>query len=113
MNFERESFDEIDKLVLNGGLKFAGSDPLTGEALYKTTDKLKELDSKLKDELSIYFSEMTLKLWEKGFLEMDVTSADPLVTLGPKAFNRYFVGLLEKNERIVIDEIIKVLFNKK
>lgn len=108
-----DEFEIIDNLVLSGGLEFAGTDPETGEVLYKTTDKLKELDSRLNDELSIYFSDITIKLWEKGFLDMDVTVADPLVRLGPKSFNKDAIGSLEKNERVVVEEIIKVLFNKK
>lgn len=108
-----DEFEIIDNLVLNGGLEFAGTDPKTGEFLYKTTDRLKELDSRLSEELSLYFSETTVKLWEKGFLDMDITVADPLVKLGPKSFDQSSINLLEKNERVVIEEIIKVLSNKK
>lgn len=107
-----DEFDIVDNLVLNGGLEFAGKDPDTGEALYKPTDRLKEIDSKLSDELSVYFSEVTLKLWEKGFIDMDVTDADPVVKLGSKSFDIDSIKSLPKDERIVVEEIIKVLFNK-
>jgi hypothetical protein len=108
-----DEFEIIDNLVLNGGLEFAGTDPKTGEVLYKTTDKLKDLDAKLSDDLSAYFSEISIKLWEKGFLDMDITVADPLVKLGPKSFSQEAIDSLEKNERVVVEEIIKVLYNKK
>jgi hypothetical protein len=108
-----DDFDIVDNLILNGGLEFAGKDSETGEPLYKTTDRLKDLDAKLSEELSSYFSEITLKLWEKGFVDMDVTDRDPLVKLGPKSFDINAIKSLDKNERVVIEEIIKVLHDKK
>jgi hypothetical protein len=107
-----DEFDAVDNLLLNGGLEFAGSDSETGETLYKPTDRLKELDSRLSEDLSLYFSEVTLKLWEKGFIDMDVTNKDPLVKLGPKSFDALNIKSLPKEERIVMEEIVKVLFNK-
>jgi hypothetical protein len=107
-----DEFDTVDNLLLNGGLEFAGSDSETGETLYKPTDRLKELDSRLSEDLSLYFSEVTLKLWEKGFIDMDVTNKDPLVKLGPKSFDALNIKSLPKEERIVMEEIVKVLFNK-
>jgi hypothetical protein len=107
-----DEFDIVDKLVLDGGLEFAGIDSQTGEALYKTTDKLKQIDPKLNNEISNYFSETTLNLWQKGFIEMDVTLEDPLVRLGSKSFDLDKVQELEKDERVIIQEIIRVLSGK-
>jgi hypothetical protein len=107
-----DEFDAVDKLILNGGLEFAGKDPETGEALYKPTERLKEIDANLSHEMSMYFSEITLKLWEKGFLDMDVTLEDPVVKLGPKSFNIDLIKSLPKDERVVMEQIVKVLFNK-
>ena len=107
-----DEFDIIDKLILNGGLEFAGKDSETGEPLYKPTDRLKEIDSRLSEELSVYFSEVTLKLWEKGFLDMDVTDRDPLVKLGPNSLDAVAIKSLPKDERVIIEEIVKALFNK-
>jgi hypothetical protein len=108
-----DEFNVVDNLILNGGLEFAGSDPETGEALYKPTERLKDIDSKLSNEISIYFSDVTLKLWEKGFIEMNVMESDPIVSLSPKALNQNFVKTLEKDERLILQEIVKVLSNKK
>jgi hypothetical protein len=107
-----DEFDAVDNLIINGGLEFAGTDSETGEALYKPTERLKEIDSRLSHELSIYFSEVTLKLWEKGFIDMDVTDVDPVVKLGPKSFDVLAIKSLPSDERIVIEEIIKALFDK-
>jgi hypothetical protein len=107
-----DEFDIIDNLILNGGLEFAGKDSETGEPLYKPTDRLKDIDNKLSEEMSIYFSEVVLKLWEKGFLDMDVTQKDPMVKLGPKSFDLTSIKSLPKDERVVVEQIVKVLFNK-
>jgi hypothetical protein len=107
-----DEFDIVDNLILNGGLEFAGKDSETGEPLYRTTERLKDLDSQLSEELSAYFFDTTLKLWEKGFIDMDVTDRDPMIKLGPMAFDINAIKSLEKNERVVIEEIIKVLYNK-
>lgn len=103
----------IDNLILSGGLEFAGIDPETGEFLYRPTSILESIDPELTKEMSSYFLETTMKLWEKGFIDMDVTIEDPLVKLAEKAFSLEEISLLDKNERVVIKEIIRVLSEKK
>lgn len=105
-------FDDIDKLILNGGLEFAGKDSETGEVLYRPTDRLKDIDARLSEDLSLYFSEITLSLWQKGFLDMDITERDPLVKLAEKSFDSNSIKSLEKDERLVIEQIIKTLSGK-
>lgn len=108
------SEDEIiDNLILNGGLEFAGVDEETGEPMYRPTSKLKNIDPKLSEDMSSYFSATTMKLWEKGFINMDVTIENPLVKLAEKSFDIDAINLLGKEERVVIREIIKVLSEKK
>ena len=108
------SEDEIiDSLILNGGLEFAGVDEETGEPMYRPTSKLKDIDPRLSEDMSSYFSATTMKLWEKGFIDMDVTVKNPLVKLAEKSFDIDAVNLLGKEERVVIKEIIKVLSEKK
>jgi len=107
-----DEFDIVDNLVINGGLEFAGKDPETGEALYRPTDKLKDIDKKLSEELSTYFSDVTLKLWEKGFIDMDVTQENPIVKLGPKSFNAYSIKSLPTDERVVMEQIVRALLDK-
>ena len=107
-----DEFDIVDNLILNGGLEFAGKDHESGEALYKATERLKDIDPNLSEELAIYFSEVTLKLWEKGFIDMNITQRDPLVKLGPKAYDVASIKSLDKDERIILEEIIKTLHKK-
>jgi hypothetical protein len=103
----------IDDLIAKGGLEFVGVDSESGEALYRPTDILKSIDPKLSKEMSIYFSESTMRLWQKGFIDMDVTIEDPLVTLAEKAFDLKAIDSLDKEEKIIIQEIIRVLSEKK
>ncbi len=106
-------FEAVDKLVSDGGLEVVGIDKETGEFMYRPTDKLKDLDSKLSGDISAYFSSTTMKLWEKGFLDMDIMLEDPLVKLAPKSFDTEAIKSLDKGERVVMQEIIRVLMEKK
>ena len=103
----------IDDLILKGALEFVGVDPETGEPLYRPTDMLKSIDPDLSKDMAIYFSQTTMRLWEKGFLNMDVTLKDPSVTLAEKSFNAELIDSLPKEEKIIMQEIIRVLSEKK
>lgn len=108
-----ESNEIFNKLVLTGGLRFAGKDPETGENMYVRTEMLKDIDPKLDIALGKYFSEMSMRLWEKGFIDMDVTDANPIVSLNKKSLDPDQVKKLDANERSALKQLIKLLFNKK
>ena len=108
-----EHFDEIDELILNGGLQFAGNNSRTGEPMYKATDELKNINPSLSKDINDFFVSSVSKLWEKGFLDMDVTVADPMVKLAPKALNIDEIQALPENERVVMVQIIDTLHQKK
>lgn len=105
--------DSFNNLILKGAFKHAGVDPVTGENLYVRTEKLKNIDPKLDQELSSYFSETMMFLWQKGFVNMDVTKANPIITLTEKSFNQKDIDSLENNERIALQEAIRILLKKK
>jgi hypothetical protein len=105
--------DIFNQLVLKGALKFVGNDPGSGEPLYVKTEILKQVDPKLEEDLSLYFSETTMNLWQNGFIDMDVTVSDPVVTLTDKSLDRKEIEAMGKNERIVLEQIIKLLLDKK
>lgn len=102
----------FDRLILTGGLRFAGKDPETGENMYVRTEMLKDIDPNLDKEISIYFSEVVMKLWEKGFIDMDVTSADPIVNINKRSLDVEKINSLEVDERAALKQIIKVLLEK-
>jgi hypothetical protein len=104
-----DEFDEIDRLILNGGLEVAGIDIETGEPLYNFTEKLIEVNPQLHEEISRYFSNEAMSLWSEGFLDMDVTEKNPMVSLTPKALNEEEVAKLTKDKQYTLKEIMRVI----
>lgn len=108
MNFKDED-DAIDQLILAGALEVAGIDIDTGEPIYNFTEKLMEVSPELHEEVSLYFSRETMSLWSNGFLDMDITEKNPLVTLTKKALNPEEVSKLSKQSQMTLNEIIRVI----
>jgi len=102
-------FDEIETLILNGGLEVAGIDIETGEPLYNFTEKLIDVNPELYREVSQYFSKEAMSLWSEGFLDMDVTEKNPMVSLTPKALDEQEVAKLTKDKQYTLKEIIRVI----
>ena len=78
----------IEDLILQGALEVSGIDIDSGEPLYNFTDKMKNVNPRLHDENSKYFTAEVLSLWEHDFISMDVTMKNPIVSLTPKAFDK-------------------------
>lgn len=104
--------DIFNKLILTGGLKFSGKDPETGENMYVRTELLKDIDPNLDREMTAHFSDVAMRLWEKGFIDMDITSSNPIVNISERAFDINKINALPVDERIALKQIIKVLFDK-
>jgi hypothetical protein len=102
----------FDELILNGALEPAGMDIETGEMLYNFTDKLKSVDPALHNEFSKYFSSEVTGLWENGFLDMDITQENPIVSITPKALDPEQVAKLDKDRRYTLKEIIRIIINR-
>lgn len=93
-NMIPEDQDAIDYLILNKGLEVAGVDSNTGELLYSFTPKIKELMPDLYDAHINHVNQEIMALWEKGFVDVDLMSDNPIVTLTAKAFdNKELEGL--------------------
>jgi hypothetical protein len=108
MNFKDED-DAIDQLILSGALEVAGIDMETGDPIYNFTEKLIEVSPELHKEVSIYFSRETMSLWSDGFLDMDVTEKNPMVTLTSKASDESEIDKLSKEKQHTLKEIIRVI----
>jgi hypothetical protein len=108
MNFKDED-DAIDQLILAGALEVSGIDMDTGEHIYNFTEKLIDISPELHREVSLYFSRETMSLWSHGFLDMDVTEKNPIVTLTPKALDQEAVSKLSKESQATLKEIIRVI----
>ena len=112
MHFENED-DAIDQLILSGALEVAGIDINTGEPMYNFTEKLLEVSPELHKEVSLYFSRETMSLWSSGFLNMDITEKNPIVTLTEKALDESEISKLSKDSQITLKEIIRIILSDK
>lgn len=101
----------IDNLILSGALEPCGIDMESGEMLYNFTEKLKQIDPLLHDEFQRYFTSETMALWEHGFIEMDLTLDQPVVSLTQKAFDSVEVLTLDKDHQYTLKEIIRIILD--
>lgn len=99
----------VDKLILAGVVEVAGIDGATGEFVYGFTDKLEKLTGGIKDRLDQMFFEDVQVLWEKGFLNMDITKPNPVVTLAERAMVQQERENLPPNLKQTLDYIINAL----
>ena len=100
--------NEIEKLILAGGLQVAGVDE-NGELLYQFTPKMKDINKHLyEDHLNFVNSEI-MKLWESGYVNIDLFAEEPIVTLTKKAFIPDALAKLTKQQRWSLEEIKRLL----
>jgi len=105
----KDTSETIEKLILAGAIEVAGVEEGTGELLYVFTPKMKEVSPALyHDHLNFVNSEI-MELWEKGFVNVDLLSEDPIVTLTDKAFIPDALDSLTKQQRWSLDEIKRLL----
>lgn len=107
----KKDSNEIEKLILAGGIQVAGVDE-TGEILYQFTPKIQQINKDLYDEHLNFVNSEVMKLWELGFVNIDLFAKEPIVTLTPKAFMPDAILTLNKQQRWSLDEIKRVLKEK-
>lgn len=99
----------IDKLILSGAMQVAGVDSSTGDFLYQFTDKLKEVSPELYDEHVNHVNKQLMKLWEMGFLDIDILSDNPIVKITEKAIDENELSTLSKEDLWGLEEIKRLL----
>lgn len=99
----------IEQLILSGALEPAGIDIETGEVLYNFTKTLQTDFPEIHTHFMTFFSQETMFLWENGFVEMDVTEKNPVVSLTRKAFDKKEVSKLDKDKQYSLKELIRLL----
>jgi hypothetical protein len=102
----------IDNLVLSGGLEVSGVDADSGELLYSFTPKLKDINPELFKEHLNHVNQEIMRLWEKGYVNVDFMEDDPVVTLSNKSFNDAEISKLTKAEQWSLLEIKRLLKHK-
>ena len=50
-----------------------------------------------------------MRLWELGFVNVDLFSESPLVTLTDKSFDDYEISLLSEEDKFSVEEIKRVI----
>ena len=109
---EKSDNELINSLILNGALEVAALDKDTGEFLYSFTPKIKELMPNVYEEHIKTVNHEVMNLWEKGFLDIDFFSEEPIITLAKKATSKEAIKALSENERWSLLEIVRLLNRK-
>jgi len=104
-NMTSDENEIIEKLILDGGLEVAGIDSEDGSLLYSFTPKIKELMPELYHDHMNSVNAEILSLWERGYVDIDFLSKDPVVTLASKSFNDIEMSKLNKREKWSIEEL--------
>ena len=108
--FDEEAISQIvDNLILEGGIEFAGVDAETGEMLYTLTPKIKEIMPELYEEHVNFINNDLMALWEKGFVDIDLFSEDPLIYISNKSYDKNEVMKLSKEERWSLQELKRTI----
>ena len=101
--------DAITHLILKGALEVAGVDSLNGELLYTITPKMKEIMPKIYEDHISQVNKQLLNLWEKGYVNIDFFSEDPLVTVSEKGLDKGEISKLTKPEIWALEEVKRLL----
>lgn len=101
--------DLVDFLILAGAIEPAGVDAKTGDMTFNFTKKLKEVYPKLYESFMSEFHLDIMTLWAEGFLEINVTEANPIVRLTEQAFDEEMVSKLSQDLRLQLESIIEAL----
>lgn len=99
----------VDNLILEGGIEYAGVDPESGEMLYSITPKIKDLMPDLYDEHLSLINADLMSLWQKGFVDIDFFSDDPLINISDKYYDQDEVMKLSKEERWSLRELKRAI----
>lgn len=103
---------EFDELILSGAIEPVGIDPETGEMLYNFTSKIEKINPALHREAMNMVNENIMKLWEMGFVDINITDDNPIVRLNLKSFDEQAVTALEPGDRYALKEVIRICSNK-
>lgn len=99
----------INRLILNGAVEVAGIDPETGGFLYSFTDKLQSIDPAAFLRLVERFHQNMLKLWELGFLNINLLEDSPTVKITPRVFDDNAIASLDIELLTTLKEVMNMM----
>lgn len=103
--------EEFDKLLLSGAIEVAGIDPDTGEMLYNFTNKLESISPLLYKEAQNMIISNVMMLWEKGFVDINLLSDNPMIKLTTKAFDENEIAKLSSSDAFTLKEVKRICSN--
>jgi hypothetical protein len=77
--------------------------------MYTFNSKIQEIMPDLYREHLNEINREIMRLWEQGFLNIDLLSEDPLVTLTDKAFDDFEIEKISREEQIALIELKRLL----
>jgi hypothetical protein len=105
-----EPVDEmIEVLILSGAIEIAALDSNTGEPLYSFGPKIKEIMPELYEKHLTEVNRDIMRLWESGFLEVDLLEENPMVTLTTKSFDDNELKNMNAQDHLALNEIKRLL----
>lgn len=105
MHFEDEM---LEKMILDGVVEFAGLDK-DGQMLYSFTPDLEtKAPEMFRIAQQLHMNDIYY-LWEKGFLSMDATVANPTVNITEVAFDKEQIEKLPDHLQLLLEQIMDAM----
>jgi hypothetical protein len=108
-DFDKEVDRMIDAMILKGLIEVSSIDAETGEFLYRVSDEIIEAMPGIREDTANMFLETLDDLWIKGFISMDKTLDNPIVSLNEKSFDEEEVSKLSFQERVTLYTVMDAL----
>jgi hypothetical protein len=99
----------VEYFLEKGIIEESGTSDITGEKLYSLTPKMKDSMPELYREHLDFVNSEIMSFWEMGFVDIDLFSEDPIVTLTDKAFIDEQVLSLPSEKQWSLYEIKRLL----
>lgn len=108
-NKELDNNDLIAALLIKGAIAIENIDLESGEIFYKITPKMNDIFPEIYNDFLTSVNNDVMRLWELGFVAIDLLDENPMVNLEPKAFIDHEVEALSDHERITLEEVKRIL----
>ena len=111
--FEERVNRMIDLLFMKGLIEISSIDQNTGEFLYQFSPDIIDIIPNFEEDNQKMFLENLDVLWIKGFIAMDKTEENPIVSLTDLALDPESVANLLVHERTVLYTIMEAMKHDK
>ena len=100
--------NSLDDLILRGAVEVDSLDE-DGNFLYRLTENVNEVAPELVDKALDKFYDDVKALWIKGYIDMDISSDNPMITLTEKSLIPEEIEKLDRKLALSLSFIIKAL----